>query len=90
MTDMVFDLNSHRDSDKCTPLHLVIWKNKPEAIDTLNEIGVARTLKNKYGGSYDDKYHRPAEFKMNDQIMSIRDTGELGDFISTHVTELKM
>ena len=90
MTDMVFHLNSHRDSDKCTPLHLVIWKNKPEAIDALNEIGVAWTLKNKYGGSCDDNYHRPAEFKLNDQIMSICDASELGDFISTHAAELKM
>jgi hypothetical protein len=26
MTKMGFDLNSHRDSDKCTLLHLVIWE----------------------------------------------------------------
>ena len=63
MAEMGFDLNVQRDSDKCTPLHLAIWKNKPEAITALNEIGVDWTLKNSYGESCDDKYHKLAESK---------------------------
>ena len=51
---MGFDLNAQRDSDKCTPLHLAIWKNKPEVIKALSEIGVDWTLKNSYGEACDD------------------------------------
>jgi hypothetical protein len=87
MSEMGFDLNSQCDSDKCRPLHLAIWKNKQETITTLNEIVVDWTLKNSYGESCDDKYQRTPEFKLNEQIMSIRDTRELGDFISTHDAE---
>ncbi len=81
MADMGFDLNLQRDSDKYTSLHLAIWKNKPKAIDALNEIGVDWTLKNKYGESCNDNYQSPTEFKLNDQIMNISDTRELVDFI---------
>jgi hypothetical protein len=55
MSKMGFDLNSQRDSDQCTPLHLGIWKKQQQAIKTLNEIGVDWTLKNSYGESCDDK-----------------------------------
>lgn len=51
-----FDINTQRDSDSCTPLHLALFYKKPKAIKTLHKLGADITIKNSYGEDCSKKY----------------------------------
>lgn len=44
-----FNLNVHRSSDLCTPLHLAQWTNQADLVQKLIDLGADPSLKNKYG-----------------------------------------
>ena len=56
VSELGFDPNIHRVSDKCTPLHLAIWFNHPEVARLLISYGADQTLENSYGESSGEEY----------------------------------
>lgn len=44
-----FEINGHRSSDLCTPLHLAAWTKNDNLVTLLLRLGADSTLKNKYG-----------------------------------------
>ena len=49
VSELGFDSNIQRVSDKCAPLHLAIWCNHPEVARLLISYGADQNLENSYG-----------------------------------------
>lgn len=49
VTTYKFDINAHRTSDLCTPLHLAAWTENDAVVGLLLRLGANPALKNKYG-----------------------------------------
>ena len=56
VSELGFDPNIHRISDKCTPLHLAIWFHHPEVARLLISYGADQNLENSYGEPSGEKY----------------------------------
>jgi len=60
-----FDVNTPRDGDLCTPMHLAMWSKKGDVIETLSGLGADLTLKNIYGEACDNDYAAFIDSKNN-------------------------
>ena len=49
VSELGFDPNVPRTSDKCTPLHLAIWSKYPDMTRLLISLGADQKLENAYG-----------------------------------------
>ena len=58
VSELGFDPNVHRRSDRCTPLHLAIWFKYPEMAKLFFSLGADRKLENSYGESCGEKYEK--------------------------------
>ena len=58
VSELGFDPNIPRRSDRCTPLHLAIWFKYPEMAKLFISLGADRKLENSYGESCGEKYEK--------------------------------
>ena len=58
VSELGFDPNIHRGSDKCTPLHLAIWFSYPEMVRLLISYGADQSLENSYKEPCDVEYEK--------------------------------
>eukprot|EP00747_Dinoflagellata_sp_TGD_P152715 gnl/TRDRNA2_/TRDRNA2_177331_c8_seq4.p1 gnl/TRDRNA2_/TRDRNA2_177331_c8~~gnl/TRDRNA2_/TRDRNA2_177331_c8_seq4.p1 ORF type:complete len:519 (+),score=80.68 gnl/TRDRNA2_/TRDRNA2_177331_c8_seq4:77-1633(+) len=74
VSELGFDVNIPRVSDKCTPLHLAIWFQHPDMAALLLSLGADQDLENAYGESCGEKY---AEFVRSRERLRDADTIEM-------------
>ena len=63
VSELGFDPNICRTSDKCTPLHLAIWFNYPEMAMLLISHGADQSLENSYEESCAEEYVKFVKFR---------------------------